>query len=99
MKTLIRIVPSIFLLAFALSYRAQAQIPVTDVANLTNNTVLHAENIAKWAESIAQLKTQIDQLRQQIDIQSDLRQWSGNPTEAGGKIVLNALGEQDLVRA
>jgi len=78
---------------------ANAQIPVTDVANLANNTALNAENIAKWVESIAQLKTQIDQLRQQIDIQSDLRQWSGNPVEAGGKVTLNALGEQDLVRA
>lgn len=98
MKTLLHIIPPILLLPFALPNRVHAQIPVTDVANLTNNTVLHVENIAKWAESIAQLKTQIDQLRQQIDIQSDLRQWSGNPAEAGGKLALNTLGEQDLVR-
>jgi hypothetical protein len=71
---------------------------VTDVANLANNTALHVENIAKWAESLANLRTQIDQLHQQIDIQSDLRQWSGNPVEAGGKLVLNGLGQQDLVR-
>lgn len=75
-----------------------AQIPVTDVANLANNTALHAENLAKWVESIAQLKTQIDQLRQQIEIQSDLRQWSGDPVEAGGKLILNGLGASDLVR-
>lgn len=74
------------------------QIPVTDAANLANNTALHAENIARWVESIAQLKTQIDQLRQQIDLQTDLRAWSGNPVEAGGKVVLDALGAQDLVR-
>jgi len=86
------------LLLFFLPLALPAQIPVTDVANLANNTVLHAENIAKWAESIAQLKTQIDQLRRQIDIQTDLRTWSGNPAEAGGKLVLNALGQQDLVR-
>ncbi|HWA08309.1 MAG TPA: type IV secretion system protein [Opitutaceae bacterium] len=75
-----------------------AQIPVTDVANLANNTAEHAENLAKWVESIAQLKTQIDQLHQQIDIQTDLRKWSGNPAEAGGKLLLNALGESELVR-
>src|SRR5882757_6686566 len=75
-----------------------AQIPVTDVANLANNTALNAENIAKWVESIAQLKQQIGQLNQQISIQSDLRQCSGNPTEAGGRLTLSALGAQDLVR-
>src|SRR5882672_5887578 len=89
---------TILLLFAVLTAALRAQIPVTDVANLANNTTLHVENIAKWAESIAQLRTQIDQLRQQIDIQSDLRQWSGNPVEAGGKLVLNALGEQDLIR-
>ena len=40
--------------------------------------------------------SKLAQLRQQIDIQSDLRKWSGDPAEAGGKLVLNALGEQDL---
>jgi conjugal transfer/entry exclusion protein len=89
---------TILLLFVVLTVALQAQIPVTDVANLANNTALNAENIAKWAESIAQLKTQIDQLHQQIDIQSDLRQWTGNPTEAGGKLLLTSLGAQDLVR-
>jgi len=92
MKTL----ASIFLLLTPLTLLAQ--IPVTDVANLSNNTVLHAESIAKWAESIAQLKQQIAQLNQQISIQGDIRQWSGNPVEAGGKLVLNALGQPDLLR-
>jgi hypothetical protein len=75
-----------------------AQIPVTDVANLANNTALNAENIAKWVESIAQLKQQISQLNQQISIQTDIRQWAGNPVEAGGNLVLNTLGQPDLVR-
>jgi hypothetical protein len=87
-----------FLVCAGMAAGLRAQIPVTDVANLANNTALHVENIAKWAESIAQLKTQIDQLRQQIDIQGDIRKWSGNPAEAGGKLVLNTLGEQDLIR-
>lgn len=98
MKAFRKIVPRLALLLFLVQGAVLAQIPVTDVANFANNTALHAESIAKWAESIAQLKTQIDQLHQQIDIQSDLRKWSGNPTEAGGKLVLNTLGDQDLVR-
>ncbi len=86
------------LLIRTLPHVAFAQIPVTDVANLTNNTLAHAENIAKWVESINNLRTQIDQLNRQINIQDDIRRWSGNPAEAGGKLVLDVLGEKDLVR-
>lgn len=76
----------------------RAQIPVTDVANLVNNQVSQTATIAKWVESIAHLKTQIDQLNHQINIQDDIRTWSGNPAEAGGSLLLNALGADDLVR-
>ena len=97
MKTNTFIISAVLLVRL-LPHSAFAQIPVTDVANLTNNTIAHAENIAKWVESINNLRTQIDQLNRQINIQDDIRRWSGNPVEAGGKLVLNALGEQDLVR-
>lgn len=73
-------------------------IPVIDAANLTAQKVSHAQNIAKWVDSIAQLRTQIDQLNQQINIQGDIRKWSGNPVEAGANVVLDVLGEEDLVR-
>ncbi len=86
------------LLLLAFAARGFGQIPVTDAANLANNSLLHAENIAKWAESINNLRTQIDQLNRQINIQSDIRQWAGSPVEAGGKLVLNALGQDELVR-
>jgi hypothetical protein len=75
-----------------------AQIPVTDVASITNNRIAHAESIAKWVDSIAKLRTQIDQLNQQINIQGDIRKWTGNPVEAGANVVLDVLGEEDLVR-
>jgi hypothetical protein len=78
--------------------RAFAVIPVTDAANLANNTLLHAENIAKWVESLNHLRTQIDQLNRQIAIQDDLRKWSGNPVEAGASVVLDGLGAGDLLR-
>lgn len=73
-----------------------AQIPVTDVANLANNQVSQAANIAKWVESINNLRTQIDQLNRQINIQDDIRRWSGNPAGAG--VGLEVLGEGDLLR-
>jgi hypothetical protein len=76
----------------------RAQIPVTDVANLLSNQLAHVENIAKWVDSISQLRTQIEHLRQQIDIQKDIRQWTGNPVEAGGALLLDILGAEDLVR-
>lgn len=86
------------LLLVALVNRGFAQIPVTDIASITNNRLAHAENIAKWVDSIAQLRTQIDQLNQQINIQDDIRKWAGNPTEAGANVLLDVLGEKDLVR-
>ncbi|MEO7700679.1 MAG: type IV secretion system protein [Opitutus sp.] len=95
MKIRSHLIPFVFLLWFA--QQASAQIPVTDVANLANNTILHVESIAKWIESIAQLKTQIDQLNQQIALTSDIRTWSGNPVDAGAKVVLNGLGVGDLL--
>lgn len=76
----------------------RAQIPVTDVASLLSNQLAHVENIAKWVDSINQLRTQIDHLRQQIDIQKDIRQWTGDPVQAGGALLLDVLGAGDLVR-
>ena len=70
----------------------RAQIPVTDVANLVNNQVSQTATIAKWVESITHLRTQIDQLNRQISIQDDIRKWTGIPAEAGGSLVLDALG-------
>ncbi len=97
MKPAFLIISVVALLRFAPG-PAVAQIPVTDVANLANNSALHAESIAKWVESINNLRTQIDQLNRQINIQDDIRRWSGNPVEAGATLTLNALGQQDLVR-
>lgn len=83
----------------ALGLRVQAQIPVTDIANLTANAFAHVENIAKWIESIAQLRTQIEQLHQQIDIQTDLRRWSGNPLDASRALALDLLSAGNLTQS
>jgi vacuolar-type H+-ATPase subunit I/STV1 len=93
MKTIVAI-----LLVIAGTVCARAQIPVTDFANLTNNTMNQVENMAKWVESIAQLKTQIDQLKQQVSIQGDIRQWTGDPGAAGAQLNLNALSVGNMVQ-
>ncbi len=94
MKTL----PITLLFVVIFWHEGRAQIPVTDAASIANNTIAHAENIAKWVDSIAKLRTQIDQLNQQINIQDDIRKWSGNPTEAGANMLLDVLDEKDLVK-
>ena len=86
------------LLLFLVPVAAFGQYPVFDGANLANNQAAHVEDIAKWVQSIAQLKTQIDQLNQQISLQSDIRQWQGDPVAAGAKVVLVGLGQQDLAQ-
>lgn len=100
MKALLRVIPPILLLAssLALPERAYAQIPVTDAANLVANQASHTANLAKWVESIANLRTQIDQLNRQINIQDDIRQWTGNPADAGTGLILDVLGQKDLAR-
>lgn len=97
MKTKRRIL-RVLVASAAAAVTAFAQIPVTDAANLVANRTAQAENLAKWVESINNLRTQIDQLNRQINIQDDIRRWSGNPVEAGAKIVLGGLGQDDLVR-
>ncbi|HTQ30428.1 MAG TPA: hypothetical protein VMI53_04405 [Opitutaceae bacterium] len=79
--------------------RVSAVLPVFDAANIAQQQVAHAEEIAKWVESIAQLKTQIDQLNQAISLQSDIRRWAGDPKAAAENVALDALGAQDLVRS
>jgi len=45
---------------------AQAQIPVTDVANITQNMANHVEDVAKFVQQIEQLKAQVEQQKQQF---------------------------------
>ena len=44
---------------------AHAQIPVTDLASITNNVTAQVETIAQWAQQLQQMKAQIDQYKQQ----------------------------------
>ena len=80
------------------SVAVRAQIPVTDAASIANNRAAQTQNIAKWVESINHLRQQIDSLNRMINIQSDVRRWTGNPVEAGTKVVLEGLGGPELAR-
>lgn len=59
--------PALALGLFALTTAACAQIPVTDVANITQNATAHVEDIAKFVQQIEQLKLQVEQQKQQFD--------------------------------
>lgn len=56
-----------FPLLLALAGAANAQIPVTDAAQITTNVMNHVESIAKWAQQFQQMKEQIDQARSHFE--------------------------------
>lgn len=75
-----------------------AGFPVFDGANLANNQMSHMATIAKWVESIAQLKNQINHLKDQISLQTEIRNWTGDPKKAAGSLVIDLLREGELNR-
>jgi acyl-CoA synthetase (NDP forming) len=75
-----------------------AGIPVFDGANLANSQMSHIATIAKWVESIAQLKNQINHLKDQISLQTEIRNWTGDPKQAAGALILDVLREGELNR-
>lgn len=63
----VRLFVAIAAAAYGISFSASAQIPVTDVAAITESTIQHGENIAKWLEAIQKYQAQIDQMKQQYE--------------------------------
>ncbi|MEO6909933.1 MAG: P-type DNA transfer protein VirB5 [Edaphobacter sp.] len=61
----IAIKPALALGLFALTTTVSAQIPVTDVANITQDAVNQAANIAQYIAQVEQLKIQVQQELQQ----------------------------------
>jgi type IV secretion system protein VirB5 len=61
----IAIKPALALSLFALTTTVSAQIPVTDVANITQDAVNQAANIAQYIAQVEQLKIQVQQELQQ----------------------------------
>ena len=61
----IAIKPALALGLFALTTTAWAQIPVTDVANITQDAMNQAANIAQYIAQVEQLKMQVQQQMEQ----------------------------------
>jgi type IV secretion system protein VirB5 len=66
----------------------QAQIPVTDGVNLTNNIANHVESLAKYTKQITELQRQLTQAKQTYDSLNGLR-------DVGG-LMNNELVKQNL---
>lgn len=60
-------------IALAFSSAANAQIPVTDGAQITTNIANHVESIAKWIQQYKQLEAQLNQAKAHLDAMSGSR--------------------------
>lgn len=67
---------------------AHAQIPVTDVAQITTHVSNQVETIVKWGMQFQQLKQQIDQAKQQFESMNGARGMAQLLDNAGLKNVL-----------
>ena len=57
----------IFPVMLAITGAANAQIPVTDVAQISTTVANQVESIAKWVQQFQQMKAQIDQAKSQFE--------------------------------
>lgn len=85
---------------------ALAQLAVYDPANHIVNLGIqsaqqasHLEILRQWAAQLEQLNRQLRELEQQLAVQRQIREVIGNPTAAGGQVVLRGLGADDLARS
>ncbi|MCB1103394.1 MAG: hypothetical protein H7A44_08530 [Opitutaceae bacterium] len=58
----------------------------------------HLEVLKKWGEQLTALQNQIRQLEEQLAEQRRIREVLGNPTLAGGQLILDRLGPEQLAR-
>lgn len=93
-----------FLLLFA-GAKLHAQWIVHDPANTAINAGIqtaqaanHLEVLKQWTDQLAALREQIRQLEAQLQEQRRIREVLGNPTAAGGRLILDHLGQDELAR-
>lgn len=67
MKKLWKRMLAALVLSVAFTGATNAQVPVTDVASITQNQIAQTENLAKWVESIQKYTQQIQQMKQQYE--------------------------------
>lgn len=96
----------LFVLFSFLTSVALAQLAVYDPANHIVNLGIqsaqqasHLEILRQWAAQLEQLNRQLRELEQQLAVQRQIRDVIGNPTAAGGQVVLRGLGADDLARS
>ncbi len=82
-----------------------AQWAVFDPTNFAVNTLIqsgqaanHLEILRQWAAQLEALNRQLRELEQQLAVQRQVRDVLGNPTAAGGQVILRGLGANDLAR-
>lgn len=82
-----------------------AQWVVNDPINTAVNSAVqagqaanHLETMRQWAEQLERLNRQLRQLEDQLAVQQRIRDVIGDPTAAGGSIVLRELGAVNLAR-
>ncbi|MBL9186722.1 MAG: hypothetical protein JNK23_04540 [Opitutaceae bacterium] len=82
-----------------------AQWAVFDPTNFAVNTLIqsgqaanHLEILRQWAVQIETLNRQLRELEQQLAVARQVRDVMGNPTAAGGQVILRGLGANDLAR-
>ena len=75
--------------------------PINTVINTTIQTgqvANHIEILRQWAQQLENLNQQLRQLQSQLAVQQRIRDVMGDPTAAGGGMVLRDLGASDLAR-
>lgn len=82
-----------------------AQWVVNDPINTAVNSAVqagqaanHLETMRQWAAQLERLNRQLRQLEDQLAVQRRIRDVIGDPTAAGGSVVLRELGALDLAR-
>lgn len=95
-----------FLLFLFLGTSVLGQWVVNDPVNTAVNTAIkgnqiaqHAEILRQWAQQIDRLNQQIRHLQDQLAEMRHMREVLGDPSAAGGSIVLRELGADELGRA
>ena len=83
-----------------------AQWAVFDPTNYAVNTLIQTgqaanqvEILRQWAAQLEQLNRQLRELEEQLAVQRRIRDVLGDPTAAGGQVVVQGLGADDLAHS
>lgn len=63
-----------------------------------NQQANHIQVLHQWADELEKLNRQLQQMQEQLAVQRRIRDVMGDPSAAGGQVVLRDLGANDLAR-